>query len=183
MSSTLEIVPIGEAFLETPSDRIGMKRCVDVTGSDGVESNMLFRVFRSQASQNCVQATFRDHRKGSGDAGNWIVGQRRGDAHDAAAGLLCLHLLNRKLRDVNEACEIGRDERAKVVCGILRERLHHEDAGVRNDSVDRAELLDREFCNFLRGLKLTYVAIDKASRSEAESSFDFVAFRAVPTTL
>ena len=98
---------------------------------------------------------------GSGDAGNWIVDQRCGDAHDAAAGLLRLHLFNRKLRDVNEAREVSRDESAKVVCRVFRERLREEDAGVRDDGIDRAELLDREFCNFLRRLKLTYVAIDQ----------------------
>ena len=97
----------------------------------------------------------------AGIAGNWIIGQRCSDAHDAAAGLLCLHLFNRKLRDVNEACEVGRDESAKVVCRVLRERLHQENAGVRDHGIDRAELLDREFRNFLRGFKLTYVAIDQ----------------------
>src|SRR5205823_12799844 len=122
---------------------------------------MLFRVFQRQASSNGVQTTFSDHGKGSCYASDWIVDQRGADAHDAATALLCQHLFNRKLRDVNEACEIGRDESAKVVCRILRERLHQKDAGVRDDGINRAELLDRQFCNFLRRLKLTYVAIDQ----------------------
>src|SRR6266478_6252058 len=122
---------------------------------------MLFRVFRSQAFQSCVQTTFSDHRKGSGYAGNWIVGQRGADAHDAASGLLRLHPFNRKLRDKNEALEVSRDESAKVVCRVLRKRFHKEDAGIRDDGIDRAELFDREFCNLVRRLKLTYVAVDQ----------------------
>src|SRR4029077_20936882 len=122
---------------------------------------MLLSVFRSQACYNCVQTTFSDHGKRSRLAGDWIVGQRGTDAHDAAAAPLCLHLFNRKLRDVNEACEIGRDESAKVVCRVIRERLHQENASVSDDGIDRAELLNREFCNFLRRLKLAYVAIDQ----------------------
>src|ERR1700732_4780225 len=49
-----------------------MKRCFDDSRSYGVESNVLFRVFRSQASQSCFQATFSDHRNGSG----YITGHR-----------------------------------------------------------------------------------------------------------
>ena len=138
-----------------------MQRGVDDARRDSVESNTLFRVFQSQTSHHRVQATLSDHGNGSRLAGNWIVGQRGGDAHDAAAALLRLHLFNRKLRDVNEACEVGRDEGAKVVRSVFRERLHYEDAGVRDDGIDRAELLDREFCDFLRRLKLTYVAVDQ----------------------
>src|SRR6266487_1835913 len=122
---------------------------------------MLLRVFHRQAPGDGIQTTFRDHRKGSSYAGDWIVDQCGADAHDAAAGLLCLHLFNRKLRDVNETREVGRDERIKVICCVIGERLHQENPGVRDDSIDRAELLDRELCNLLRRLKLTYVAVDQ----------------------
>src|SRR6266481_7019217 len=138
-----------------------MKRCVDGAGSYGVESNMFFRVFHGQSSSGGIQTTFSDHRKGSGYASNRIVDQRCSDAHDAAAALLCLHLFNRKLRDVNETPEVDRNQRVKVICCVLGERLHQENAGVRDDGIDRAELLDREFRNFLRGFKLTYITIDQ----------------------
>jgi len=154
-----------------------VKRRLDDAGSHCIESDVLFRVFRSQASQSCVQTTFSDHRKGSGYAGNWIVGQRSSDAHDAASGLLRLHLFNRKLRDMNEAIEVSRDESAKVVCRVLRKRFHKEDAGVRDDGIDRAELFDREFCNFLRRLKSTYVAIDQG---EVLGSWKLLRFRRAP---
>ena len=138
-----------------------MEGCGDDAGSDGVESNVLFRVFQSQTSQSCVQTTFSDHGKRSRFAGNWIIDQCCSDADNAAAGLLRLHLFHRQLRDVNEAREIGRDESAKVVRRVFRKRLHDEDAGVRDHGIDRAELLDREFGNFLRRFKLTYIAIDQ----------------------
>ena len=64
--------------------------------------------------------------------------------------------------DVNEACEIRRDEGAKVVRCIVRERLHHKDAGIRDHRIDRPKLLKREFCNFLRCFELTYVTIDQS---------------------
>src|SRR4029077_2567708 len=110
---------------------------------------MLLSVFRSQACYNCVQTTFSDHGKRSRLAGDWIVGQRGADAHDAATALLCLHLFNCKLRDVNETREVCRDESAKVVCRVLGERFYQENASVSDDGIDRAELLNREFCNFL----------------------------------
>ena len=101
-----------------------MKWGVDDPGSDGIESNVLVRVFQSQASQSCVHATFSDHRNGGRVAGDWIIDQRRRDAHDAATAFLRQHLLNGKLRDENEAREVGRDESAKVIRRIFRKRLH-----------------------------------------------------------
>src|SRR5258707_6274177 len=101
-----------------------MKRCVDGPGSYGVESNTFFRVFHRQALNDGIQTTFRDHGKGSWYTGNRIVGKRCANTDDAAAALLCQHLFNCKLCDVNETGEVGRDESAKVVCGVLRERLH-----------------------------------------------------------
>ena len=76
MSSTVEIVPIGESVFRESSRILGVKRCVDDPGSYGVESNVLFRVFDRQASHDGIQTTFSDHRNGSGFAGNWIIGQR-----------------------------------------------------------------------------------------------------------
>ena len=94
-------------------------------------------------------------------AGDRIIGQRCGYTHDAAAGLLCLHLFYCELRDVNEALEISRDKRAKVFRRVFRERLHHKNAGIRDHSIDRPKLLKREFRNFLRGFELTYVTVDQ----------------------
>jgi hypothetical protein len=62
---------------------------------------------------------------------------------------------------VNESGEVGRNESAKIVHRVVSERLHHEDAGVRRHRVDRAELFERDFCNFLRGFKFTNVAVDQ----------------------
>src|SRR6266436_482868 len=138
-----------------------MKRRVDDAGRDGVESNMLFRVFQSQTSHRRVQTAFRDHGKRSSYASNWIVNQRRSDAHDAAARLLRLHLFHRQLRDVNETEKVSRYERAKIVRRIISELLHHKDTGIRDHGIDRAELLEGEFCNFMRCFNLPYVAVDQ----------------------
>ena len=103
---------------------VGVERCSDDARSYGVESNMLFRVLHCQASRGGVQTTFSDHRNGSVFASNWIIYQRGADAHDAAAAFLRLHLFDCELRDVNEAGEVGRNKRTKVVSGVFRERLH-----------------------------------------------------------
>src|SRR5204862_7836113 len=102
---------------------------------------MLLRVFHRQAPCDGIQTTFRDHRKGSSYAGDWIVDQCGADAHDAAAGLLCLHSFNRKLRDVNETREVGRDERIKVNYMLMGERIDKEKRGGHDDGDDRAEIV------------------------------------------
>src|SRR4026209_834717 len=99
MSSTVDTVAIGERDSRY-SFELCMERCGDDAGSYGVESHMLFRVLHCQASHGGVHATFRDHRKGSGFASNWIIYQRGADAHDAAPAFLRLNLPNRELRDV-----------------------------------------------------------------------------------
>src|SRR5206468_10373193 len=88
---------------------------------------------------------------------NRIVGESGRHTHDAAAALLRLNLFHRKLRDVNETEKVSRYERAKIVRRIVSERLHHKDAGIRDNRIDRTELLEGEFCNFLCRFKLTYV--------------------------
>src|ERR1700746_3104768 len=103
-----------------------MKRCVNDAGSYSVESNMLLSVFHREVSGDGFKAAFRDHGKRGGNASNRVISQRCSNGDDAAAGLLCQHLLNRKLSDINEAFEIGRNESAKVVGRIIGERLHHE---------------------------------------------------------
>ena len=80
---------------------------------------------------------------GSRYAGDRVIGQRCGYTHDAAAGLLCLHLFYCELGDVNEAFEINRDKGAKVVRCVFRKWLHHKNAGIRDHSIDRPKLLKR----------------------------------------
>src|SRR6266403_1360685 len=118
-----------------------MKRRVDDAGRDGVESNMLFRVFRSQTSHRRVQTAFRDHGKRSSYASDWIICEGSRDTDDAASGLLCLHLLNRKLRHVDEPKKVSRDQPAKVVCRMLGEGFDQVDAGIRDHGINRAEPL------------------------------------------
>jgi len=99
------------------------------------------------------------------------------DAHDAASGLLRLHLFNRKLRDINEALEVSRDESAKVVCRVLRKRFHKEDAGVRDDRIDRAELFDREFLQLSAPSQIDLCRIDQG---EVLGSWKLFRFRRAP---
>src|SRR5882762_5272501 len=122
---------------------------------------MLLCVFHRQMSGDGFKSAFGDHGNRSRNAGNRIIGESGRDTYDAAAGLLYLHLFHRQLRDVNETEKISRYERAKIVCRIVSEWLHHKDAGIRDNRIDRAELLEGEFCNFLRCFKLTYVAVDQ----------------------
>ncbi len=84
-----------------------MQRCVDDAGGYSVKSNVLFRVFKSQAFYDRVQTTLGDHWNGSWHTGYWVIRQRCADANNAAAALLHLHLRDRELRDVNEAGEVG----------------------------------------------------------------------------
>src|SRR6266403_4828013 len=101
-----------------------MKRCVDGPGSYGVESNTFFRVFHRQALNDGIQTSFRDHGKGSWYTGNRIVGKCCANTDDAAAALLCLRLFDCKLRDVNKAGKVNRNQRVKVVCRVFREWLY-----------------------------------------------------------
>ena len=80
-----------------------MERGIDSTGSDGVESNMLLCVFHREVSGDGFKAAFRDHGERGSNARNRAVSQRCSHGDDAAAGLLCLHLFDRELSDVNEA--------------------------------------------------------------------------------
>src|SRR2546430_17700983 len=99
-----------------------MQRRVDDAGSYGVKSNVLFCVFKSQASYDRVQTTFSDHWNGSGHTSDWVIRQRCADANNAAAALLHLHLLDRELCDVNDACDAGSNKGAKVFCRVFSER-------------------------------------------------------------
>jgi hypothetical protein len=55
--------------------------------------------------------------------------------------------------------------------------VHEKNTSIGDQSIDRAELPDREFRNFLRRLKLTYIAVDQC---EVVGSCKFLRFRRVP---
>ncbi len=138
-----------------------MKRSVDDARRHGVESNVLFRILGSEASQQRVQPTLGDHGNGRRQARNRIVGQRRGDADDAAARFLQVHLLHGELRDVDESRDVGGHEIAKILRRVGGEGLHREDAGIGDHRVDGAEVLYRRLGQVVRGFELAYVAIDQ----------------------
>ncbi len=161
MSSTVEMVAIGDCAVRDSFESLAWSGVSTAPGATALNRICCFRVFHREVSGDGFKAAFRDHGKRGGNASNGVVSERCSNGDDAAAGVLCQHLLNRKLRDVNEAFEIGRNESAKVVCRITGELLHQENTGIRDDGIDRAELLDREFCNFLRRLKLADVAVDQ----------------------
>src|SRR6266550_2255897 len=140
---------------------VRVQRCVDDAGGNGVKSNVLFCVFKSQASYDRVQTTFGDHWNGSWHSDDWVIRQRCADANNASTVFLRLHLLDRELCDVNEAGEVGCNQGAKIFCRIFSERLYQENSSIRDDRIDRAELLEGEFCNFLRCFNLPYVAVDQ----------------------
>src|SRR5438105_14434071 len=70
-----------------------MQRRVDDAGSYGVKSNVLFCVFKSQASYDRVQTTFGDHWNGSWHSGDRVIRQRCADANNAStvfSACLCI---------------------------------------------------------------------------------------------
>jgi hypothetical protein len=90
-----------------------------------------------------------------------VIGQRRRDAGDAAAGALGEDLLDCELSDKDKPSEVGGDETVKVVGGVVREGLAFKDARVVDDMIDGAEHGDRSLCDLLRGCCLTDVSIDE----------------------
>src|SRR5947209_3722919 len=70
------------------------------------------------------------------------------DRDNAAAGLLRQHLLNGKLRDVQEAVEVRGDERPEVLGCVVRERLGEEDARVIDQRINRVEARQRRLDDF-----------------------------------
>src|SRR5437868_7009653 len=98
---------ITKARLQNIIRIVRMQRRVDDAGSYGVKSNVLFCVFKSQASYDRVQTTFGDHWNGSWHSGDWVIRQCCADANNASTVFLRLHLLDRELCDGNEAGEVG----------------------------------------------------------------------------
>ena len=76
MSSTVEMVPIGDSVFRDFFRIVRVKRCVDDPGSYGVESNVFLCVFHRRASGDGFKSAFRDHGNGSGYASDWVIGQR-----------------------------------------------------------------------------------------------------------
>src|SRR6185312_10315963 len=94
-------------------------------------------------------------------AGDGVVGERRGDGGDAAAVALREHLLDGELRDENETCHVRGNETVKIIGGVVGECFGGEDARIIDEMVDGAELVDSGLCNFLRGGRLTDVSVDE----------------------
>src|SRR6266853_3955713 len=156
---------------------LSVKRRVDDSGGHGIESNALLRIFGSQAPQCRFQPTLGDHGNGSGNSRNRIVDQRRGDADDAAARLLLLHLSDGKLRNIDEAREVGRHQSAKIFGRVVGEALRREDASIGDYGVDRAEVVQRSLYDVVRGFELADVAVDQG---QVCGSGDLLRFRRAP---
>jgi hypothetical protein len=88
----------------------------------------------------------------------------------------------RELGDVDVAFEIRRYEGTEIICAVLSEGLHREDASVVDNDINRAKLLNSGVDHFLSSSRLADVSSTNTSLSEAFNSADFVALREVPTT-
>jgi len=60
------------------------------------------------------------------------------------------HLLHRKLGDVDVALQIRFGQQFEIVNRVVRKRLREENAGVIDNTIDRAESVNRRRSN-LRG--------------------------------
>ena len=73
--------------------------------------------------------------------------------------------------------------RAKIVDGVIRERLCCEDARIVDDMVDRAEPGDRRLSDFLSRRCLTDVSVDRDARLDEGAKPALEMLREVATTL
>ena len=117
-------------------------------------------------------------------AGDRMIDHRRRDADDAAAALLRQHLPDDALREMQEPFEICRRPGDEVLDRVVDERLGEEDAGIVDQSVDRAEPRKRGFDDRLwpspdRAMSPS----TRAKRSDALISADWLTRREVATTL
>jgi hypothetical protein len=64
------------------------------------------------------------------DAADRVASKGHRDRDDASTGLLRQHLLNGELGNVEEAFEVGRDERPKVLGRVVGERFREENTRV-----------------------------------------------------
>ena len=111
MSLTVEGRPSGREAFHDVLRSVSVQRRIDDAGGDGVDADAVFGVFHRQVLGDCFQTAFGDHRHGRRDAADRVAGEGGRDRDDAAAGSLREHLLDGELRDVQEALEVGRDER------------------------------------------------------------------------
>ncbi len=118
---------------------------IDDTGRDGVHPYALSRIFNRQAPSDGLQAALGEHRDRRVYSGDRVINHRRGDIHDASAGLLGQHLLDRELADKEEAFDVDGDEGPQIVDRIIREVLRNEHAGVIDEGVDRSEIAPGRF--------------------------------------
>ena len=83
------------------------------------------------------------------------------DGCHTATGALRQDLFDCELGDEDKPFQVGGGETAKLVGGVVRERLGYEDARIVDDVVDRAELSDRGLCDLLSRRCLTNVSVDE----------------------
>jgi hypothetical protein len=108
-----------------------------------------------------------------------VARQRRRDRDDAPAGLLCQHLLDGELGDVQETFEVRRGERLEVLGRVVREPLGEEDAGIIDQGVDRPEASQRRLDDLGRSCGLADVAVHQG---DAVGSRDLAGLRHLPGT-
>ena len=122
---------------------------------------LFFAYSLARLQRNRVESALGDHRNRRRNARDGVLGQRRRDARHAAAGALRQHLLDGELGDEDEPFQVGGDETAKLVGGVVREGLGCEDARIVDNMVDRAELGDRGLCDLLGRRCLADVSVDQ----------------------
>src|SRR5208282_2683065 len=91
-------------------------------GGHGIKADAVFRILYCEILSRRIQTTLRNHRNRSILAGDWTIGKRRSDGHDASR-FLFQHLFHSALSDVEESEQINRHKGVEVFGGELSERL------------------------------------------------------------
>jgi hypothetical protein len=105
--------------------------CVHDARGYGVKADTLFCVLDCETPDHRVQAPLCNHRNRAVYAGDWLIGKRRSDAHNASRSPF-QHLFHSELSDVEESQEVGRDKRIEILGSIVRKGFGTEDSGVKS---------------------------------------------------
>src|SRR6185436_2323807 len=124
-----------------------------------VEADLVLRILRSQAQRDGFKSALGDHRNRSRNTYDRVGRQRGRDGNDASTRLLRKHLLDRPLRDVEEAFEVGGRERLEVFGLVVGEGFCEEDARIVDQRVDGSKPLDAGLDDLRCDSTLTDVAI------------------------
>src|ERR1700682_5103491 len=130
MSFTSEIFPIGCNVLR---DSFGSFSCIGVStmpGATAFTRMPCFYVPHREAPRDCLKAALCDHWNRGVCPGDGVVHHCRCDVYDAAAGLLCEHLLDRKLADEKKAIDIDGNKRPQIVGRVFGKMLREKNACV-----------------------------------------------------